>query len=237
MVLERIFPLFLDLSFLILLILLLFDDSKELVTLSLSLLSEHDLTLYKLFTAGNIKILCIQASFFSLLSLFSAGFALTLFEGALCSQSIDFSLSVGSTLLKLTEALDLQLFFLLLSAGFFSFLLFFGDAFGVVTDNFQILFALQSLLLVLAILGSLVGNFNLGEHASVTLFLFLSQFHVGQLLHLNLLDHELLLAFKLFTLLEALLFTLLDLVDDHSGTTALGLLPQNFALIFSFQSL
>ena len=68
----------------------------------------------------------LSLGLFKLFSFSSLSFSL--FEGSLCSQSIDFSLSIGSFLLELSKSLDLSFFFFSDSLGlllFFEFLLVF----------------------------------------------------------------------------------------------------------------
>jgi len=92
----------LELTLLSFLLLLLLDDSQELVTFGLGLLGKHDFTLHELLSAGHVEVLGLSALQLSLLLLLSAGLALTLLKGALGTQSIDLTLAISSTLLHLT---------------------------------------------------------------------------------------------------------------------------------------
>ena len=75
------------------------------------------------------------------------------------------------------------------------------------------------------------------EHLSVTGLLLLSYSQILSLLLLDGTDHLGLFALELLTLLDTLYFSFLDLLDNYSSTTALGLGPKFFTLIFSLQGL
>lgn len=86
--------------------------------------------------AAQIKILGLSSSKFSLFFLFSAGSTLTFLEGTFGAESINLTLTIGSAFLKLTEALDLELFLLCFLSFLGSLVFFFGDSVSIVTDNF-----------------------------------------------------------------------------------------------------
>ena len=75
------------------------------------------------------------------------------------------------------------------------------------------------------------------EHLSVTGLLLLSYSQILCLLLLDGTDHLGLFALELLTLLDTLHFSFLDLLDNDSSTTALGLGPKSFTLIFSLEGL
>ena len=99
---EGSMSLLIELTLLIFLLLLLLDDAEELITLGLGLLGHQHLFLNKLLSAGNVKLLGLFTLQFGLLFLLSAGLTLTFLEGAFSTKGIDLTLTVSSTLLKLT---------------------------------------------------------------------------------------------------------------------------------------
>ena len=153
---QSVVSLRLELAFLSFLLLLLLDDSQELVTFGLGLLSEHDLALHELLSAGHVKVLGLFALQLSLLLLLSAGLALALLEGALGTKGIDLTLTIGGTFLHLTQTLDLKLLLFAQAGGLTLLSLFLGNAIGVVPHNFQIFLPFSAHLLGLALLSHLV---------------------------------------------------------------------------------
>lgn len=226
-----------DLALLFLHLLLLLNDAQELVTLGLGLRSKHDLALDELSAAADVEICGLAATHLGLLQLFSPVSALTLLESSLGSERVDFALAVSSPLLKLAQPLDLELLLFLDGARLLSGVLLLGDAVGVVTHDFQILLALLTQLLGLAVQGNFVGDFDLSEHIAVSSLLSLSNAHVNESLLLNLFHHLLLLALKHLTLFKTVLLTLLDLLDDNGGTAAFGLKAKLFTLVLSLECL
>ena len=75
----------LNMPLILFLVLLLRNDSEELVALLLCLRGHHDLLLDKLLSTGLIKFNSLLSSQFSLFFLFSTGSTLTVFEGSLGS--------------------------------------------------------------------------------------------------------------------------------------------------------
>ena len=226
-----------DLALLTLLLLLLLDDAEEFVTLGLRLLGKHDFALNELSPSSHVQFLGLLHGELSLFLFFPAGSSLTFFEGTLGAKCINLALSVSSAFLQLTKTLDFKFFLLFLAASFLSICFFLGDALGVVTDDFQILFTLNAQFVLLAIQGDLVGYFDILQHAGVTVLLFFSSSEVSDLLLLNGLDHLGLLSLELFTLAKTDLFTLLNLFNDNSGTTTFGIDTKLFALVLSLQGL
>jgi len=234
---ESTVPLVLQLTLLVLLLFLLLNHAEELITFGLRLLSHHHLFLNELSATGHIESLLLFCKQHGLFFLISAGLALSLFESALGSECVNFTLAIGSAFLKFSQALNFELLLLLNTACILSILLFFGDSFCVVTHDFQIFITLLSQLILLTIQGNFVGYLDFREHLSVTDFLSFSNFQISSLLQLNCSHHLLLLALELLTLLDAHDFTFLDLLNDNCGATALGLNSQAFALIFSLEGL
>lgn len=179
----------------------------------------------------------MSSSKFSLFFLFSAGFTLTFLEGTFGAESINLTLTIGSAFLKLTEALDLELFLLCFLSLLESLRFLFSNSVSIVTDNFQIFLTLKSKLLSLAIEGNFIGGLNLSKHLGVTSLLGLLCFDLSFLLFLDLDHHLLLFTFELLALLDALHLSVLDLLDDDGGTAALSFNSQALALFFGLQSL
>ena len=123
-------------SLLILLFLLLLDDAEELITLGLGLLSHQHLFFNKLLPAGNVEILGLFTLQLGLLFLLSPGLAFTFLEGAFGTKGIDLTLTVSSTLLELTQALDLKLFFFFDTSSLSCRSLFLSNTVSIVTDDF-----------------------------------------------------------------------------------------------------
>lgn len=88
------------LALFILLLFLLLDNAEEFVALSLCLLGHHDFLLDELPSTSDIKILGLPASQLSLFTFISAGLALSLFEGALGTEGVNFTLSISGALLE-----------------------------------------------------------------------------------------------------------------------------------------
>lgn len=225
------------LALFILLLFLLLNYAEEFVALSLRLLGHHDFLLDELSSTSDIKILGLPAGQLSLFAFVLAGLALSLLEGALGTESINFTLSVSCALLEFSKTLNFELLLLLDTASFRSIGLFFCNSLRVVTHNFQIFLAFLSQLILLAVEGNLVGNFDLLKHLSVSVLLGLSGSSVLDLLLLNGPHHLLLLTLKLFSLLDANNLTLLNLLNDYGSTTSLSLDSQTLALILSLQCL
>ena len=115
--------------------------------------------------------------------------------------------------------------------------LLFGDSLSIVTHDFQIFITLLSELFLLSIEGNFVGDFDFLKHLSVSFPLGLLHSHVLLLLLLYRLHHLRLLTLQLLALLDALHFTLLDLLNDNGGTAALSLDSQAFSLVLGLQRL
>ena len=96
---ERCVSLLLELALLVFLLLLLLNHAEEFISLSLSLLGHHNLLLDELLPPGNVQVLGLFTCQLGLLLLFSARPALSLPEGPLGPECIDFALTVGSALL------------------------------------------------------------------------------------------------------------------------------------------
>jgi hypothetical protein len=101
-----------ELALLVFLLLLLLDDSEELVTLGLRLLGQHDLSFDELSSASDVKIFSLYACELGLFFFLSTCLALTFFKGTLSSQGINLTLTVSCTLLKLSQPLNLEFFLL-----------------------------------------------------------------------------------------------------------------------------
>ena len=145
-----------ELSLLVLLLFLLCDDAEELIAFGFSLLGHHDLLLDELLATGLVEVYRLFSRQFRLFLLLTTSLALTLFEGPLGPQCVDFPLTVGCALLELSKPLDFQ-FLLGLDASLLGNLgLFLGDPLGVVSDNLEVFLSLLTLLGHLPVLGDVV---------------------------------------------------------------------------------
>ena len=224
-------------TLLVFLLLLLLNDAEEFVTLSLSLLGQHNFSLHKLSSAGDVKILGLSTGKLGLFYFFSACLTLAFFKCSLGPESVDFALTISSALLELSQTLDLQFFLFFDALSLTSIHLLFGDSVSIVTHDFQIFVTFLSKLFLPSIEGNFIGDFDLREHFSVSLFLGLLNSEVLILLNFDRSHHLLLLALELLTLLDALHLTVLDLLNDNGCATALGLNSQTLPLILSLEGL
>lgn len=118
--------------------LLLLNHTEERVTLKFGLLRKHFFAFQELLLTGDVQVLGLTGSFFSLHNFLGTGSTLTFLEGTLLAECVNLRLSVSSTLLEVTQALDFLLLFFL-NLAFFSESTFFTLAlFSFITDNFQI---------------------------------------------------------------------------------------------------
>lgn len=220
-----------------LLLLLLLNDAQELVSLGLGLLSKHDLVLHKLSLAGHVEVFGIFLSFDSLLAFLCTSLSLTILECTLSTESIDFTLTISSLFLKVTHSLDLFLLLVSLATLLSSLLFFFGHLVGVVLNDFQILVLLFSDLLSFAVLGNLVGDFDLSKHALVSRALGFLFFLVSLLLELNVSEHLCRFPVDLLSFLHADAFTVLDLLNDDLGAAQLSLLAKLLSFVLGLERL
>ena len=113
-----------DLDLLEFLLFLLLDNSHELVSLLSSLETQESLLLSSLGFSSYLHVLQNSEFLLMLFSFLCSGMSLRLLKGSLSSESIDFSLSIGSLLLKLSEPLDFLLLLFLLSLLLLNYLFF-----------------------------------------------------------------------------------------------------------------
>lgn len=198
--------------------LVLFDDLEERVAFEFGLLAEHLFALHELHLACNVESLSLLATLLSLGDLLSSFIALVLLERTFLAESIDLSLTIGGTLLKVTEPFYFHLLFIL------EFLLL-GDLslnhsalLGFVDNNLHVLILLLDHFLRLLIKCNIVGLFNFSDHVFVALFLLLGLDGVSDFHLLDVLKHLCLLFFEELTLLNTFLLSLSDLVNDDHGT-------------------
>jgi len=233
--LQRVVFLIIHLAVQFLSCLLRLYDTQEGLSLGLSLVCQHDFLLQELLFAHVFKFLGLTGSLFGFSSFLGTEVSLTLFEGSLGAQGIDFSLAIGSLLLHLSEPLDLVLLFFTDTALFFNTSLLLKVLFFVVTDYLHFLILLFLNTGLLGVLSQLVGHFNFSHHLMVLLFLNLS---VLQVLLLKLLDcpqHLRLLFLQLLALFLPLNFSVFNLVNDDCSSQALGLDAFLFALLKDLQ--
>lgn len=230
---EGLLSVLLDLSLLQLDLLLLLNLVHVVLSLNASLLSQGRGLLLELLLSGLLEI-SLDALSLGLLKLFSfSGLSLALLKGSLGPKSIDFSLSIRSLFLELSETLDFSFFLFSDSLGFlllFEFLLVLE---ALVLSNscvLVLLFLLTFLFFKQSLsigLGSLfheqVDFLSLGL---VGCFIFLSHFfNIGLQLDLLLISELL-----LFHSLDG---SLLNLIDYDLGALLSGLsLPDLSLLLF-----
>ena len=109
---------FLDFTFLGFNLFLFLDLTHVVLTFNTSLLSQIYLLLIELSLSGLLKIGGNTLSLFMLKLLTKTSLSLTLLKGTFGSKSVNFSLSIGSLLLKFSELLDLTFLLILESLGF-----------------------------------------------------------------------------------------------------------------------
>lgn len=150
--------------FLLLRLFLGLNDAEELIALLLGLLSQSALSLEELLLASHFHLSLHLLTPLKLLAFFLTSIPLGLFEGTFGAQSIDFSLSILSLFLEVTETLHFTLLFFL-DAALFSHLLFLTLSLGfVVFDDFQFKIFFLLLTTFFNLNGTSVGLFNLNHH-------------------------------------------------------------------------
>jgi hypothetical protein len=175
--------------------------------------------------------------FFLFSDLFLSCLTFALLERTFCSQGVNLGLTVSSFLLHGSKTRDLHLFFLLdalLLGGFGSFS---GSFICIVLDDllFFVNFFLAGLLFLLKC--NFVGSLNLGDHFQIAYALLLCCFDLCKSHGLDLTSHLFLFFSKKFTLTDAFLLTLLNLVDDDKCAFALLLLANNLTFFCDFETL
>ena len=228
---ERLFSIFFDFPFLQLDLFLFLDLVHVVFSLDASLLGQGRGFFLELFLSGFFEI-GLDSLPLGLFKLFSfSRLSLTLLKGSLCSQSIDFSLSVSSLFLELSQTLDLSFFFfsqplgllllLILSLVFFA--LMFSD--GLIV----IFFLLDSLLffeqcLSISLSSLLHKQIDFSPLSLMRcLILFSHLFDVSLKLNLFLISQLL--------LLHSQNSSLLDLVNNDLGTLFPSLSFADFSLL------
>jgi hypothetical protein len=213
----------LHLALFVFLLFLLLDDAQELVALSFGLLGQHDLALDELSASSLVQTSGLDYRQRVLFFLFPTRFTFTLFEGTLGTQSVNLTLTVSSTLLQFSQSLDLELLLVLKTAMLSGSVLFLCNFSGVIMDDFQIFHTLIASLVRFAIEGNFIGELDFLEHNSVTGLFGLENDQISKLLLLNGAGQLLLFALTLLSLLNSLLLAFLNLVNNDSGSSALGL--------------
>lgn len=162
---------------------------------------------------------------------------LVLLRGTLGSQSIDVSLSVGSSLLEFTESLDLVLLLLGNTPGFSDLLFFSLSSLTLVLQDLLLKASLVGFLLLFEIQGLSVGSLDLHHHFG-DLHFFVGYLDVLYLILLGDVGQELeslLLSHLLLTHAEA--FAFLNLVDNNLGTAVLRLFAADLAVFLLLEVL
>lgn len=109
---------FLDFTFLSFNLFLFLDLTHVVLTFNTSLFSQIYLLLIELSLSGLLKIGGNTLSLFMLKLLTKTSLSFTLLKSTFGSKSVNFSLSIGSLLLKFSELLDLTFLLILKSLGF-----------------------------------------------------------------------------------------------------------------------
>jgi len=234
---ELVLALVLHVALFLLVLLLAIDDAQEVITFSLGLSCKVVLTLVELLLASDLELSSLALHALLISDLLSASLTLTLFECALGTESINLRLSVGGFLLHLAETGNFSFLFFL-DAAFLECLSDLTlDLFLVVTDDFLLL--IELLLSELSLLGegNLVGSLNLSDQTHVAGTLVISSLDLSLALVLDLASHLFLLLNLLFAFLNALNFSLLNLVHNNHGTSASGILADNLALLMHLKRL
>lgn len=218
--------------------LLLFLDLVHVVfALNTGLFGKSRLLFSKLAVSCNFEVGLDSLSLDLLESFSFSGLSITLFESSLGSEGVDFSLSISSLFLELSQALDLTLLLLLDSLLLKLGLVLSLVACLLISYDLLLLFLLLSDSLFL-LESSLSVSFSSLAHEHVdSLSLGLSSVSV-LLLHLfDIVQQLLSLLVADFLLLHPLKGSFLDLVDNHllSAKTLLNL--QGLAFFFDFEHL
>jgi len=225
------------LTFLLLVFLLTLNDAQEVVTLSLGLVGKGTFALHELLLAGNLELVGLSDHLLLLGNLLAARTALTLFEGALGTESVDLRLSVGGLLLHLSESCDFLLLLLLEAALLKSQSDLALDLILVVTDDLLLFVKLALSQLGLLGKGNFVGSLNLSDQAEVLGTLVVSGLDLSLTLSFDLASHLLLLLDELLTLLNTLNLALLNLVNNDKSTLAACLTTDGLTLLGNLKAL
>lgn len=226
----------LNLALLLFNLLLFLNLAHVVLTLNTSLLSQVDLLLLELSLSSLLKI-CSDSLSLLMLELFSKTcLSFTFFECTLSSQSINFSLSIGGFLLKLSELLDLTLFLILESLSLkLSFMLLL--VLGLLVCNDLHLLVLLLLCTLLFFNKSLSVGLSSLFHKDVHSLLLSNGSGLIFFPHSFDIVEELDSLFvSQFLLLESNLSTLLDLVNDDLGTLLPGMMLFDFSLFFGLEN-
>ena len=187
--------------------------------------------------ASQLQVSLNPLSLLVLESLSLSGLSLTFFESTLGSESINFSLSISSLLLELSQPLDRSFFLILDSLGLkLSFILLLVLSLLVLDYLFFVGLLLSDPLLFLK--GGLSVGLSSFLHEHIDSLSFLLLLILVLLLHFaNVLEELEPLLVADFLLLHALHGPLLALVDDDLGALLAGLSLLGFALLLFLQHL
>lgn len=226
----------LEISFLLLFLLLPFNDAQEIVAFCLSLGCHHSLTLLKLSLAGNFELLSLTNVFFFFSNFFFPCLSFALFKCTFCPQSIDLGLTVSSLFLHSSQTSNFHLFFFLNTLLLSGFGCFSCSFVSVVFYNLLFLFNFFLAGLLLFLQSNFVCSFDLSDHFQIANTLFFCCFDFSKSHGLDLASHLFLFLGKKFSLTNAFFFTFLNLVDDYKCAFALLLLADDLALFSNLKT-
>lgn len=234
---EGLLLLLIKSSLKLLISLLLGNDSEEFISGSSSLLSQSVFLVSELLDSRFFKLLHDFGAVGSFSSLTSSLVALGFFRGTLGSESIDISLSIGSSFLEFTKSLNLSLLFSSETLSFSDLVFFLFSSLTLVLQDPFLKTFLIGLLLLSEVEGLSIGCLYFNHHLGDSLLL-LGLFIVLDLV-LVLDVHQKLesLLFSHLLLTHANLFTLLDLIDDDASTAVLSFFAANLAVFLFLEVL
>jgi len=213
------------------------DDFEERVALCLGLLGVHDFLLQELFLAGLFELSSQHLLSQDLVLFILSGLSFTFFISTFGSQSIDFTLSVGSFLLEFTEALNLLLLLVSQALGLDSCLFLLLCFLSVIVDDLLV-FSLGKVDLFLFLnLSNSICGLDFSNHLFVAFFLSFGSLSVLLLLDFDCTGHLSLFSLKNLPFLLPLDLSVFDLIDDNSGATSLSINAGNFSLLRDLESL
>ena len=217
--------------------LLLGDDVQELHSGSGSLVGQSRFLVLELLQSGDFEVLHNFGTVSGFLGLTSSLLTLVFFGGTLGSEGVDIGLSIGSSLLKFTESLDLVLFLLSDAFGFSDLVLLGLSSLALVLQDLFLHLPFVSFLLLSEVEGLSVGSLNFNHHFRDGLSL-VSLLDVLNLVLLGDIVEKLeSLLFSHLLLAHAETFTLLDLVDDDFSAAVLSLFTAGLAVFLFLEIL
>ena len=237
MVHQSILLLLLDLALLLLNLFLLLNLEHVVLSLDSSLLSQRVLLFGELLLSGNLKVSLDPHPLLVLESFSLPGLSLTLLEGSLGSECVNFGLSISCLLLELSESLDLSLLLVLDPLGLqLGFILLLVSSLLVSDDLILLIFLLLGSLLLLD-QGLSIGLSSLLHEDIDSLPLGLGLLLVLLLHLLDIVEQLESLFVSNLLLLHPLDSSVLDLIDDDLSALLSGFMLPLFSLLFLLEDL